>query len=184
MKLILIILFWILAGCTPTDYSIKEGSSWISPYFKYTELSGTLKIQVRFHADCRYPELREECEGDWNKLIYYGTFNQHNDGAAFVWKPEGVDRHLTLGYYLWYDKKPPYVSQSWGKIMNIETDTWYTLEIDLRTGVDWYVNGVKVGGYSDKNISGRWVSNGWFGGADLEGRNCNAIQKVTYEIIR
>ena len=183
MRAAIIISLCLLTGCLPdTDtYTIRKGSTWVRPYFKYRNDSPILNINVRFDSTCIYPPQRVECEGDWSKLIYFGTLNPHHNGAAYVWRCVGADRHLEIGYYLWYNGEAPFTTGRMGVIQVVTPGEWYNLKIDLRNGVTWIVQGAIVHHF-DLPITDWWITQGWFSGEDNSGRDCPTGQQITYTL--
>lgn len=181
--LILMLIGMALFGCAKDNpaftVTVAKGSSIPTPYFKHTIPVAQLDLTVRFDGSCLYPTLAVGCAGDWNKLIYFGDINPHDNGAAFVWMHRGGK--LELGWYAWINGIKPTISGKWGSIGTFNAGDVITLQIDLSNGVTWRVNGVQVA-HLNNTVKGRWVSQGWFGGADDGGGNCGATQRVTYEI--
>lgn len=185
MKKYLVILLCLFFACAKDNdviYHVDKGSSWVLPYIKEQINRDSLTILVTFDQSCIYPALRDQCEGDFNKLLYFGDLNPHASGAAFVWRCVGSDRHLEIGWYLWYQGQAPFKNGTLGVIDTIYPGVEYKLAIALKKGISWYYNDRLVKRYDDRYIFGRWISQGWFGGADDQQHNCNATQRIEYRL--
>jgi hypothetical protein len=169
----------VIACLACEKVTVQPDSSVPMPYFKRATNARVLKISVKFDQNCLYPQMRPECDGDWNKLIYLGAVNPHDDGAAIVWRH--YKERLEIGYYLWIDGVKPSASGRMGVIRQIYPDSTYQITIDARNGVKWSVNGQQVKYYPDR-ITANWITGGWYGGADDDGGNCNATQLITYTL--
>lgn len=176
MRYLIVIL--LIVGCS--KITVQPDSSVPHPYIKQHHDSHVLNFEVRFDSTCLYEPMRAECDGDWSKLIYFGTFNPHDKAAAFVWRH--YNDRLEIGHYLWYDGEPPYIWGRMGVIQAVTVDTWYNLTIDLTDGVKWLVNDSTVKQYEQYPIDATWITGGWYGGADNDGNDCHAMNKITYQI--
>jgi hypothetical protein len=178
MKTLLTICL-VIASLACEKVSVQPDSSVPMPYFKQATDTHILKIQVKFDQNCLYPPLRPECDGDWSKLIYLGSFNPHDDGAAIVWRH--YKERLEIGYYLWLNGEAPSKSGRMGVIQAVKPDEWYYLTIDATNGVKWLLNDSIVKEYPDQ-ITANWITQGWYGGADDKGCDCHATQLITYTL--
>ena len=172
-----------LASCTKPEppavnCTVLPGTSTVHPIFKYPIRSDVLSVRVRFTASCLYAPLRVECAGDWNKLIYFGDANPHSSGAAIVWMPENDS--IRLGWYCWLDGTSPSKSGRMGTLTVVQVGEWVMLQISLKSGIMWSIDGITKS--IPDRIRGRWVTQGWFGGADNVGCDCNAVERVNYQI--
>ena len=82
------------------DAGGHDGTPWRLAALKVgTTFTRTLAFQVRFADDVRYATVDPVNQWDWNKLMGFTTYDNHQDSIRLGWRYNPATDRVELGYY-------------------------------------------------------------------------------------